>query len=96
MLFRSNDEYSIITPKDIPHLIEEGSRMNHCVGSYIDRIISGNSKILFLRRTEDINTPLSTIELNKRNKVIQHRGAFNRQPKADEKDIVKYWERKII
>ena len=48
----------IVSPKDMKDLFEEGRKLNHCVGSYSDRIIAGTSCIMFIRKTEDPDKPI--------------------------------------
>ena len=58
------NKYGIILPKDAQDLIREGKLMRHCVASYVDRVISKQTIILFLRRAQDLETPYVTIEVN--------------------------------
>lgn len=66
----SNDQYSIIAPKNANQVIEEGHKLNHCVASYVDDILNERVVIMFMRRKEDIDKPFYTIELGKSYAVI--------------------------
>ena len=55
--------YSIVRPTSPEDVIREGNDLDHCVGSYIDRIIQKESNIVFLRRTDDLDTSLVTVEI---------------------------------
>ena len=44
-------------------IVREGNLLNHCVGGYADRHISGATTILFLRRRSAPGKPLCTIEI---------------------------------
>jgi hypothetical protein len=46
--------YKIVLPTCGQDIITEGSRMHHCVGSYVDRVIRGETYICFVRHK---NTP---------------------------------------
>ena len=48
-------------------IVREGKLLNHCVGGYADRHISGATTILFLRRRSAPGKPLCTIEMNGNN-----------------------------
>lgn len=53
----------IIAPKDISDLKNEGHTLSHCVGTYVDAIISGKDNIMFLRRSDMVNSPFYTVEV---------------------------------
>lgn len=83
-------ELSVISPKEMKDLIREGSELSHCVASYVSAIVNKQCQIMFLRRTEDVDTPLATIEVRGDN-VRQARGYDNRNLNNKEKEFVKEW-----
>lgn len=93
------EQYMIIPPKNMKDLFEEGRKLNHCVGSYSDRILAGQSCIMFIRKAEEPEKPYFTIEINQsRGYVVQLRANSNRliNPTA-EKELVKFlreWSKK--
>lgn len=86
------DEYMIIPPRDMKDLFEEGRKLNHCVGSYSDRIVEGKTCIMFVRKTEEPDKPYFTIEINQRSGyVVQLRANSNRCVNhVTEKELVKF------
>ena len=93
------DEYMIIPPRDMKDLFEEGRKLNHCVGSYSDRIVEGKTCIMFIRRAKEPDKPYFTIEINQRNSyVVQLRANSNRGINyTTEKELVKFlkeWSKK--
>lgn len=95
----ANDDYLIIPPANMKDLFEEGRKLSHCVGSYSDRIIKGESCIMFIRKATEPEKPYFTIEVNQKNSyVVQLRGLANRcVNKATEKSLVlflKEWANK--
>lgn len=78
------DEYIIIAPKETKDLQEEGSRLNHCVASYIKRVIDGQCLIYFLRKQDKQEESLITLEV-KDNAIVQVRGSHNRRPSDEER-----------
>lgn len=82
-----NGEYTIIRPKDADDVKREGSEQNHCVGSYINRVIKGECLILFLRRVDDIDTPVITIEICQ-DRISQARGHNNRDLTVVEMNVL--------
>ena len=62
-VFESEDEEFIIRlPLKLSEIVEEGSKLSHCVGGYTDRHATGSTTILFLRKKNDVNKPFYTIE----------------------------------
>ena len=82
--------YSIVRPKNADDIKHEGSALNHCVYSYLSKIIKRNCLIVFLRKTKDTDKPLVTIEVENK-AIVQARGASNRSITEDEyKAICEY------
>ena len=75
--------YSIVRPKNADDIKHEGSALNHCVYSYLSKIIKRNCLIVFLRKTKDTDKPLVTIEVENK-AIVQARGASNRSITEDE------------
>lgn len=83
--------FPLLSPDE---LYDEGKNMQHCVGSYTDRVAKGLCAIFSVRKSEDISKPLATIELRGK-KVIQVRAKKNRQPSDDIANFVRSWERQF-
>ena len=90
-LLPASDEFTIISPLTPNDLVDEGLRLNHCVGSYIDRYASGYSKIFFVRRKSSEKEPFVTLELNRNNEFVQISGFSNRRPTKEVIDFVNKW-----
>ncbi|MBR3242254.1 MAG: PcfJ domain-containing protein [Bacillus sp. (in: Bacteria)] len=59
-------------------LLNEGRVLHHCVGSYVDQILSGNSYIIFLRKSQAPQVPFVTINVSASKKsIIQIHGVNN-------------------
>lgn len=86
-------EFSIIPPTIAEDVVEEGESLSHCVASYVKDIAKGLCKIMFLRRTENLEDSVVTIEI-RGNNVRQVRGRSNRVPTEREKEFVKLWAEK--
>lgn len=78
------ENYIVIAPKETKDLQEEGSRLNHCVASYIKRVIDGQCLIYFLRKQDKQEESLITLEV-KDNSIVQVRGSHNRKPSEEER-----------
>lgn len=80
------EDYTVIVPSGIEDIIEEGSKLHHCVGNnerYLERIEGESSYVLFLRHTKNPKKPYYTLEVEPDGTVRQKRTMFDRQ----EKDI---------
>ncbi|UGO50997.1 PcfJ-like protein [Bacillus phage vB_BanS_Nate] len=83
-------EYSIIPPVEMDDLIKEGNDLSHCVASYVNDVVSDRCKILFLRKSKDLESPLATVEIRGGN-IRQARGYANRRLTQDELGFLRDW-----
>lgn len=86
----SNEDFSIIIPKNFIDLVDEGHALQHCVGGYVSSVIDGTSKILFVRKTNDLETPYMTLEVRS-NKLMQAKKLRNSYPSSTEKQFLVEW-----
>ena len=80
-------DYKIIYPEKVQDIKDEAINMNHCVASYIDKIIEGKTNVLFLRKKDSLDKSLVTLEVAG-NKILQARRSFNFEPSSEEKSII--------
>lgn len=66
----------IRAPFKVEELITEGEFLHHCVGTYIDRVISGSTMIFFIRKETAPEKPFYTLEWRD-HRIIQCRGKRN-------------------
>lgn len=88
------EEYSIVIPRSPKDIIQEGTDLNHCVGSYVDKIIEGQTYICFLRITKQKDKSLVTLEY-KNGSIVQAKGAYNRQLSKEEKEFLENYCKKV-
>ncbi len=69
-------DYVFIYPKSTQEIKDEAASQNNCVSSYIDKVIDGNCHILFLRKKNDTEKSLVTIEV-RHDQIVQARRRFN-------------------
>ncbi len=71
-------------------LLAEGNKMDHCVGSYCDQMLSGNS--LFYSLRDHQNKPYVTIETDTTGEYVQQiQGHFNDAPEDIHKNMIREW-----
>lgn len=107
--YKAANEYSVFNTEhgglvigaitDIAELKKEGIALHHCVGGYDDRVISGNSVIFAIRKTEEKDVPYVTLELSPKDlRIVQYRGIENNRnvPMSKEVDeFVEWWKEYI-
>lgn len=80
-------DFSIVIPSSPEDLLEEGRMLGHCVGSYWRKVARGDTQIVFLRYTNDIDNPYCTIEV-RGNMVLQ---CYNKNDTHDKnRDRIRY------
>ncbi len=95
------DGYVIIVPANRDEILDEGRKLQHCVGGYADRHMNGTVTILFMRKKRQKGVPWLTIEMNK-NKLVQihgfknegvhtTKGRFAPDPREVYKDFLDTW-----
>lgn len=84
----SDDEYSIVIPKSIKDLVDEGQNLSHCVASYYKRMANNETSVVFLRSKYSLDKSLVTVEVRD-GIVVQAKGKSNTEPKEKEKQFIK-------
>lgn len=72
----NDGDYLIDMPKCSADLTEEGSKLRHCVGGYVNSVANGNTAIYFLRQTSAPNEPWLTVEVRNKS-CVQIHGSCN-------------------
>lgn len=68
---------SIVAPKDVADLRKEGSVLSHCVASYVGPIIEGGHNIMFIRRSDMLDEPYYTLDVDDGGNVLEIHGYRN-------------------
>lgn len=92
----SDGKYCVVIPKGATEIVLEGRALSHCVGGYAERHIKGKTTILFMRKVENTEEALVTIELNEESlTVIQAHGKKNRDPSDEEQAFIDKWLKNV-
>lgn len=83
-------KYQIVIPRKIEEIHNEAQCLQHCVRTYIPRVVEGETLILFLRDKKELDEPLVTLEV-KRNTLTQAYGKNDCKPKKEHLDFLKMW-----
>lgn len=89
--------YLIIVPKSANEIIKEGQTLHHCVGTYIEKVATGESIVLFLRHKEKPDEPYYTIEVNPLDKEVEQcRGKHNKSMAKDVEKVIKRFKKEKL
>lgn len=90
----TDGEFAIVIPPSMASIIAEGKALHHCVGTYVNRHVDGQTTILFLRKTDDMDRPYGTIEMSVTDaaSMIQLRGDHNNDiPRRESEQFIAAW-----
>lgn len=86
------NKYSILIAQSATELVEEGKKMRHCVGSYVNKMMNEDCVILFVRVSKNIKLPFVTLEYNPRtNAIIQIKAQGNQRADSETLDFIRKW-----
>lgn len=91
----ADDDYCVIVPSDIRDLIREGKDMHNCVGGYIDRVVAGDTDVVYIRRRAASEESFGTMEIYE-GKIIQARGKYNKELPEDAKEFVERFKKNML
>lgn len=91
----NNESYDIFPASCTEDLISESEALGHCVRTYATRVANGETTIFFVRKHDQHDVPLYTLELRGK-KVIQFRGNKNSVPELDARQFVQLWMKEVV
>ncbi len=86
-----DDMYMIKIPTCIEDLAHEASQQHNCVLDYFEKVERGEEQIVFLRKCEEEDKSLVTLEVLPGGRVGQVFRAFNTSPSEEEMEFIKKW-----
>lgn len=89
------DDYIFLAPKAKEDFYDEATQQANCLASYIHRYAQGDCHIIFMRRKEEPETSLVTIEL-RADTICQKYQAHNAACTAKQNEIIEQWLKKVI
>lgn len=93
----SDNEFMIVAPKTAADVINEGVNQRNCVGAYVDRIIDKQTIIVFLRRKDNPEKSLVTIEISPETYSVRQQLMARNDHITSKKilDFIEKWQKKI-
>ena len=76
--------YVVVIPKSAKEIIDEGQNMHHCVGSYANNVINGDTYICFVRHKDTPDTCYITCQVHTDGRIGQYYLAHDRHISTDE------------
>lgn len=80
------NKYVVLAPKEPRDLVEEGSSLHHCVSSYVDSLLKGRTKVMFLRDKKEQDKSLVTLEI--KNGILRQAYGLSNRETTTEQDLV--------
>lgn len=77
-------DYIVVIPTCGQDIITEGERMHHCVGSYADRVVRGETFICFVRRKDTPDDCYITCQVHTNGEICQYFLAYDRFISSEE------------
>lgn len=90
----SSGEYCFMYPESTQDIKDEAVQQSNCVASYIQSVLDGKCHILFLRKKDERDKSLVTIEVRE-GQIVQAKGKFNRDTFDDEKEIIEKYNQRL-
>jgi hypothetical protein len=87
--------FSVLVPRDLLEIREEGFTLHHCVANYASRVANGETIILLVRKLHQPERPFYTLEV-KNGRIIQCRGYGNKDMTEDVEDFVRRYEKAVL
>lgn len=86
-----DEVYMIKSPNCKEDLEHEAHHQHNCVMIYADKVKRGEEQIVFMRKCNEEDKPLVTLEVLPRGRVGQVFRAFNNSPSDEEMKFIKKW-----
>lgn len=88
------EQLLIRLPECAHEIRKEGNAQHHCVATYMDRMVAGETCILFIRKKEEPDKSYYTVEVRD-DEVIQVRGKYNVAPSEDVEEFMKIFKKNL-
>jgi len=95
-LEHEGQKFTVVVPLSSKDIIKEGASLNHCVASYVNKVLKEETYIMFMRYKETRDESLITLELQN-GCIVQAKGSYNRALTDEEKKfLVTYCKQKNL
>lgn len=77
-------DFKIVIPTTVQDIVTEGSQMHHCVGSYVNTVVDGNTYICFVRHKNTPNECYITCQVHTDGTIGQYFLSYDRYISTEE------------
>lgn len=86
-----DEEFFIKVPEKKSDFTKEGHMNHNCVGGYFDRVVKGETVVVFMRRKERPDESYCTVEITNVASLKQLRSIYNGEAPKEAKDFARKW-----
>lgn len=90
--YTADNKFVIVLPETSKDIVREGTDLNHCVSSYVDKIMRKETFICFLRLKKKKDESLVTVEVIG-DRIVQAKGSYNRKMTDEERKFLEKFGR---
>jgi hypothetical protein len=87
-------DYKFFYPRSTQEIKDEAVQQNNCVASYIQRVIDGDSHILFLRKKDNPTKSVVTIQV-RNGEIVQAYQAYNQPCNEEQQEAIAAFNKKF-
>lgn len=89
-----DDEFTAFYPTNIKEYVMEAENQSNCLLGYLDNFVRNKTDIMLLRRSNEKNQSLVTMEIED-NRIVQARARFNETPSEEIQQWIDNYARKV-
>lgn len=90
-----DDHFFIKVPEKKSDFTKEGHMNNNCVGTYFDKVVKGQTVVVFLRKKELPDQAYCTVEITNVATLQQLRSRYNREAPPEAKEFAEKWMKEV-
>lgn len=88
--------YVVVIPPALIDLHREGIEMHNCVAGYKERIVKGDTQVVYIRKKSAPERAFGTMEISLKENIIQARGYANKKLPAEAEMFLKKFEHDVL
>ena len=90
-----DDQFFIKVPEKKSDFTQEGHMNNNCVGTYFDKVVKGQTVVVFLRKKELPDQAYCTVEITNVATLKQLRSRYNREAPPEAREFADRWMKEV-
>ncbi len=90
-----DDQFFIKVPEKKSDFTKEGHMNNNCVATYFDKVVKGQTVVVFLRKKDMPDQAYCTVEITNVASLKQLRSRYNREAPPEAKEFAERWMKEV-